>query len=123
MTLGGLGTALLVNTRCPSPCAAVGVETTGITVHVAPHRTAIKVAPPSVATSRSPSRTPAAARSADDRRRIESVPGCGLPAVLRSARYAAPAPLMKPAGTNATVSTPMPPPLGTAGVANSPTLQ
>src|SRR3982074_3025892 len=81
-----LGTVLaVVKTTWPSPCEVVGVAITVITLHVASQCTAMSVAPPSVATSRSPSRTPAAERAADDRGSTASVPGCALFGVFRSA--------------------------------------
>src|SRR5579859_6149587 len=55
-------------------------------VHVAAQWIATVVPPPSVATSRSLSATPAPASAADERRSRLSVPGKGLSAVPRSAR-------------------------------------
>ncbi len=75
------------------------------------HRTAIVLAPPSLATRRSPGRTPVWISSDPRSCRMLLVPGCGLPAENRSARYAASLE-SKPMGTNPALSTPMSAPLG-----------
>jgi dipeptidase E len=80
---GGTGVAP-VKTRWPSPWAFVAMVMSGCTVQVAAQRTSMRVAPPSVADSRSPSLTPRPlSASAVSASRL-SLPGCGLPFVSRS---------------------------------------
>src|SRR6476660_899185 len=75
-------------------------------------------APPSLATRRSPGRSEALVRSMPDRRRMLSVPGCGLPGERRSATYADHSDV-KPAGTKPRLSEPMSPPCGNGAVVTS----
>ena len=70
----------------PSACADGGPVATTAVSQTRPQRTRTTVAPPSVATSRSPARIPADDIAAPVSRRMLSVPGCGLPGVPRSAR-------------------------------------
>src|SRR5580704_8846450 len=99
------------DTMCPSACAMPGPAATYRTVHVAAQRASMVLAPPSVATSRSPARIPARASSAADSCKMALSPGCLLPAEKRSARYTPDA----RGGTNPADSTPMSPPAGRPG--------
>ena len=96
---------------CPSACATAGPSATRRTEHVRRQRTAIVSAPPSVATSRSPGRTPASTSAPPGSARMLSVPGCGLPGVPRSASSAG----ARASEAEQPALTPMSPPDGRPG--------
>src|ERR1022692_1690724 len=76
------------NTMCPSAWLMAGPTAMYLTLQEVAQRTTMVWALPSVATSRSPGRTPALSSSEPGRRRMLSVPGCLLPLENRSARGA-----------------------------------
>src|SRR5438445_6498169 len=86
LPVGATGDGPATTSSRPSAWAAGGPEATTLATQRLAQRTSTTVAPPSVATSRSPARTAADARAAPVRRSTLSVPGCGLPGVPRSAR-------------------------------------
>ena len=71
---------------CPSAWAMAGPTAMYRTVQELAQRTTMVWALPSVATSRSPGRTPALTSSGPGRRRMLFVPGCLFPLENRSAR-------------------------------------